>query len=254
MFDPNLRALLENSQLPQMDGTIDDDDISLSDQRFRLLMAQIRNESQETPLNLSMSQDQSIPGVQHEAREAEEVVQTKLKHELGEAAGEEISSVKMESTQMTPTKLELEEGHEVKEGMEARKVLRSYLTDCAEAFKDVHMGGLALSLPHGSILVEVAKEELHATTALKEPNRKNPCRVGLVFYQHVMLHLPHHGYEVIKRKNASKEQLAGVSEASMSMLVSISLVVDLPDIQYYDEQTTVYTRTENLAYADLIEW
>ena len=67
------------------------------------------------------------------------------------------------------------------------------------------MGGLALSLPHGSILVEVAKEELHATTALKEPNRKNPCRVGLVFYQHVMLHLPHHGYEVIKRKNAIKE-------------------------------------------------
>ena len=205
MFDPYLRALLENSQLPQMDGTIDDDDISLSDQRFRLLMAQIRNESQETPLNLSMSQDQSIPRVQHEAREAEEVVQTKLKHELGEAAGEEIASVKMESTQMTPTKLELEEGHEVKEGMEARKVLRSYLTDCAEAFKDVHMGGLALSLPHGSILVEVAKEELHATTALKEPNRKNPCRVGLVFYQHVMLHLPHHGYEVIKRKNAIKE-------------------------------------------------
>ena len=116
------------------------------------------------------------------------------------------------------------------------------------------MGGLALSLPHGSILVEVAKEELHATTALKEPNRKNPCRVGLVFYQHVMLHLPQHGCDVIKRKNASKEQLAGVSEASMSMLVSISLVVDLPDIQYYDEQTIVYTRTENLAYADLIEW
>ena len=68
-----------------------------------------------------------------------------------------------------------------------------------------------------------------------------------------MLHLPQHGCDVIKRKNASKEQLAGVSEASMSMLVSISLVVDLPDIQYYDEQTTVYTRTENLAYADLIE-
>ena len=97
------------------------------------------------------------------------------------------------------------------------------------------------------------KEELHATTALKEPRRNNSCRVGLVLYQHVMLHLPQHGCDVIKRKNASKEQLAGVSEASMSMLVSISLVVDLPDIQYYDEQTIVYTRTENLAYADLIE-
>ena len=51
-------------------------------------------------------------------------------------------------------------------------------SDCAEAFMDKEVGGLAISLPHGSVVFECARHELHATTALNEPNRVNPTRIG----------------------------------------------------------------------------
>ena len=80
-----------------------------------------------------------------------------------------------------------------------------YETDCSEAIQDPEVGGLALALPHGSLLVEVAKQELHATTALRSPNKIHPCRVGLVFYQHGNLNLPQHGKAKTERKNQERE-------------------------------------------------
>ena len=58
--------------------------------------------------------------------------------------------------------------------------------------KDPDMGGLGIDLIHGSVHIEAAKYENHTTTAVANPDSRNPDRMSLVFYQHKSLNLKNH--------------------------------------------------------------
>lgn len=91
---------------------------------------------------------------------------------------------------------------------------------------DNSMGGVGIALSHGSIFVECAKQEVHATTRIKNPNRKSPTRLSLVFYQHRLMNSKNHGYEEYQKALEQKAAAAASSDGESTDAFDLRMLAE----------------------------
>ncbi len=106
--------------------------------------------------------------------------------------------------------------HQVAPSNKVEATNREVMTDNHQVFQDPQIGGVAIALEHGSVMFEVAKHELHASTSVKNPNRQHPTRISLVFYQHKKLNSPQHGFYEYQKKKQGKTKVTGCANLGFS--------------------------------------
>lgn len=106
------------------------------------------------------------------------------------------------------------------------------VNDNLDCFEDPQMGGVAIALQHGSLVIECAKLEMHSTTALKHPNRLNPTRMSLIFYQHRNLNRRAHGTAEWAEKMRLKK--LGLSAGDEELLMMDDDIKDEPMDEFDD--------------------